>query len=68
MSNANPITCSRCRQPLPKGTTFCVGCGVQNQADAPFEQSLQNQQKIEARRQRSRLFRWLARLSNGRPY
>lgn len=68
MSNSGQIKCSRCRQMLPNGTTFCVGCGIQNQSDAPFKQSLKNEQKIAAGKQRSKLFRWLASLFTGRPY
>jgi predicted amidophosphoribosyltransferase len=68
MSSTGQIKCSRCRQSLPNGTTFCVGCGIQNQADASYKQSLKNEQKIAEGKRRSKLFRWLASLVTGRPH
>ena len=30
MPIAQPVSCLRCRQPLPEGSHFCVGCGMNN--------------------------------------
>ena len=32
MSQTQTINCSRCRQPLPAGTSYCVACGCNNES------------------------------------
>jgi hypothetical protein len=32
MSQTQVINCSRCRQPLPAGTSYCVACGCNNES------------------------------------
>ena len=41
-------TCSRCRQPLAEGTSYCVACGCAS--DVAFEKMIANEDKIEERR------------------
>jgi hypothetical protein len=31
MSQTQTARCSRCRQPLPEGTSYCVACGCNNE-------------------------------------
>jgi hypothetical protein len=31
MSATQTANCSRCRQPLPTGTSYCVACGCNNE-------------------------------------
>jgi hypothetical protein len=46
-----PVTstrnCTRCRQPLPEGTGYCVACGCTN--DAAYEKMIANENQIEVR-------------------
>ena len=32
MSQTQTVNCSRCRQPLPAGTSYCVACGCNNES------------------------------------
>jgi len=41
--------CTRCRQPLPKDVTFCVGCGAQNDADSIYAKQVGFEQQREDR-------------------
>ncbi len=41
--------CVRCRQPLPKDVTYCVGCGCQNEADSVYAKQVGFNQQIESR-------------------
>jgi hypothetical protein len=46
----------RCRQPLAKGSGFCLSCGFQNDADDFVNRQLKIEEKLEGR---SALFRFL---------
>jgi len=35
LSNTSTRNCTRCRQPLPEGTGYCVACGCMN--DSAYE-------------------------------
>jgi hypothetical protein len=48
-SSPPPRLCIRCRQPLPKDVTFCVGCGCQNEPDAVHGRKLQAELEAESR-------------------
>ena len=39
--------CMRCRQALPEGSGYCVGCGCTN--DTAYEKMIANENKIEMR-------------------
>jgi hypothetical protein len=41
--------CVRCRQPLPKDVTYCVGCGCQNDANAVYSKQVGFDHQIENR-------------------
>ena len=50
-SPAAPQLCSRCRQPLPEGSGYCVACGCTNEFATQSRQASLNQQadnRIEA--------------------
>ena len=47
MSNTSTRNCTRCRQPLPEGTGYCVACGCMN--DSAYEKMIANENKIEVR-------------------
>ena len=42
--------CVRCQQPLPDGTTFCIGCGHQNSPDDMLSRQLGIDSELERRR------------------
>jgi hypothetical protein len=46
-----PQKCTRCRQPLPEGSGFCVTCGHTNES-AMMDRLAQTQFAIDKRQQR----------------
>lgn len=44
----SPRACSRCRQPLGEGTSYCVTCGCTN--DAAYAKLIANENQIAERR------------------
>ncbi|WP_425617476.1 hypothetical protein NA78x_001154 [Anatilimnocola sp. NA78] len=48
-SDPQARNCVRCRQPLPRDVTYCVGCGCQNEADAVYNKQIGFDGQIENR-------------------
>lgn len=57
MTNSKPLSCVRCRQPLPDGSMYCISCGCSNEGVLEGKIETINKQ-FEQRRTWEMLCRW----------
>ena len=58
-NQAGQRACSRCLQPLPEGSGFCVACGFHNPDDVAVTRQLTFKDDMKRERQKTTLIDWI---------
>jgi predicted amidophosphoribosyltransferase len=58
-NQAGKRLCSRCQQPLPEGSGYCVACGFQNPDDMAVSRQLTFKEDMKRERQKTTLIDWI---------